>query len=65
MLKLARQKGITSLFLATNKSVALPFFEVLGFNRVTREEIPNELYGSDHIKHILNVDNSVFLKFSL
>jgi N-acetylglutamate synthase-like GNAT family acetyltransferase len=65
MLKLAREKGITSIFLATNKSVALPFFEVLGFSRITREEIPNEFYVSDHIKHILNVDNSVFLKFSL
>ena len=64
MLKLAREKGITSLFLATNKSAALSFFEVLGFRKIRREEIPNEFYGSDHIRHILNVDNSVFLKFS-
>lgn len=65
MLKLAREKGITSLFLATNKNVAIPFFEVLGFTRVEREDLPNDFYESEHIKHILNVDNSIFLKFSL
>jgi N-acetylglutamate synthase-like GNAT family acetyltransferase len=65
MLKLAQEKGITNLFLATNKSVALPFFEVLGFSRMERENLPKEFYGSEHIRHILNVDNSIFLKFSL
>jgi N-acetylglutamate synthase-like GNAT family acetyltransferase len=65
MLKLAREKGITSLFLATNKSVAVPFFEVLGFTRIKQEELPKDFYQSEHIQHILNVDNSIFLKFSL
>jgi N-acetylglutamate synthase-like GNAT family acetyltransferase len=65
MLKLAREKGITSLFLATNKSVAVPFFEVLGFNRIEQEDLPNDFDQSEHIQHILNVDNSIFLKFSL
>ncbi|MEH7481961.1 hypothetical protein V7157_12965 [Neobacillus drentensis] len=65
MVQLAKEKGMKGLFLATNKSVALPFFEILGFQRVDRAEIPSEFYQSEHIRHVLNVDNSIFLKFSL
>jgi N-acetylglutamate synthase-like GNAT family acetyltransferase len=65
MVQLAKEKGMKGLFLATNKSVALPFFELMGFQRVVREELPTEFYHSDHIRHVLNVDNSLFLKFSL
>jgi N-acetylglutamate synthase-like GNAT family acetyltransferase len=65
MLQLAKEKGMGNLYLATNKSIALPFFELLGFQRIEHEEIPNEFHSSVHIRHILNVDNSLFLKFSL
>ncbi|MBV7505183.1 hypothetical protein KW850_07935 [Bacillus sp. sid0103] len=65
MVQLAKEKGMKGLFLATNKSVALPFFELMGFQRVEREELPSEFYHSEHIRHVLNVDNSLFLKFSL
>jgi N-acetylglutamate synthase-like GNAT family acetyltransferase len=65
MVQLAKEKGMKGLFLATNKSVALPFFELMGFQRVEREELPTEFYHSEHIRHVLNVDNSLFLKFSL
>ncbi|WP_160724197.1 GNAT family N-acetyltransferase [Bacillus sp. USDA818B3_A] len=65
MVKLAKEKGIKSLFLATNKSVALPFFELMGFQKVDRETLPTEFQNSAHIRHVLNVDNSLFLKFSL
>jgi N-acetylglutamate synthase-like GNAT family acetyltransferase len=65
MVQLAKEKGMKGLFLATNKSVALPFFELMGFQRVDRDNIPSEFYQSEHIRHVLNVDNSLFLKFSL
>ncbi|NRD77197.1 hypothetical protein HPT25_06760 [Bacillus sp. BRMEA1] len=65
MVKLAKSKGMRSLFLATNKIVTLPFFNMLGFEKVEREELPKEFYQSEHIRHVLNVDNSLFLKFSL
>ncbi|WP_066072989.1 GNAT family N-acetyltransferase [Neobacillus soli] len=65
MVQLAKEKGLQGLFLATNKSAALPFFELLGFQVVGREELPTEFYHSEHIRHVLNVDNSLFLKFSL
>jgi N-acetylglutamate synthase-like GNAT family acetyltransferase len=65
MVQLAKEKGMKGLFLATNKSVALPFFEIMGFQRIDRVDIPGEFYQSEHIRHVLNVDNSLFLKFSL
>lgn len=65
MLQLAKEKGMNSLFLATNKNEAVSFFELLGFQSVERDELPTAFYHSDHIRHILNVDNSLFLKFSL
>lgn len=65
MVQLAKSKGMSSLFLATNKRVALPFFEIMGFEKVGRGDLPMEFYQSEHIRHILSVDNSLFLKFSL
>lgn len=65
MMKLAKDKGMKSLFLATNKGVALPFFELLGFEKVDRDQLPVEMYSLEHIRHVINVDNSLFLKFSL
>jgi amino-acid N-acetyltransferase len=65
MIQLAKEKGMKSLFLATNKRVALPFFELMGFQQIEREALPTEFDDSEHIRHVLNVDNSIFLKFSL
>ena len=65
MLKVAREKGINSLFLATNKSVTVPFFEMLGFEPMAGGNLPKEFSASEHIQHILSVDNSLFLKFTL
>ena len=65
MVQLAKETGMNSLFLATNKSIALPFFELMGFQKVERADLPAEFYQSKHILQVLNVDNSLFLKFSL
>ncbi|MED3561677.1 hypothetical protein [Bacillus xiapuensis] len=65
MMKLAKEKGMESLFLATNKHAALPFFNLLGFQETERAELPSQMNSSEHIRNIINVDNSIFLKFSL
>lgn len=65
MLQLAKEKGVNGLYLATNKSITLPFFELLGFKRCGQEELPVSVSQSEHIRHILNVDNSIFLEFLL
>lgn len=63
-MQFAAEKQIQQLFLATNKEAVLPFFEILGFRRVERSDLPEELFASPHIQTILTVDNSLFLKFS-
>ncbi|WP_163182630.1 GNAT family N-acetyltransferase [Neobacillus sedimentimangrovi] len=65
IVQLAKEKGLKSLFLATNKKGALPFFLLMGFVNIEREELPEEFYRSEHIRQVLNVDNSLFLKFNL
>ncbi|MCL6571901.1 MAG: hypothetical protein K6T88_09495 [Bacillus sp. (in: Bacteria)] len=65
MLKLAKEKGIKSIFMATNKSVTLPFFDLLGFRKITSEDLPPAFYHSEYMQHVLNVDNSSFFKISL
>lgn len=65
ILRLTKEKNISSLFLATNKQTSVPFFEMLGFSTIAEEDLPEDLYQSEHIKNILTVDNSVFLKFQM
>lgn len=65
MLKLAREKQLQKLFLATNKKASLHFFSLLGFEREEQANLPQELFTSEHVKHILNVDNSLFMMLKL
>jgi N-acetylglutamate synthase-like GNAT family acetyltransferase len=62
---LAKELGIVTLFLATNKNGSVQFLQILGFQVVDKDELPLELSQSAHINHIMNVDNSIFFKFSL
>jgi N-acetylglutamate synthase-like GNAT family acetyltransferase len=62
---LARDKGMAELYLATNKLGAMKFVQLLGFQQIEKELLPIILCQSEHVKHILTVDNSVFLKLSL
>jgi N-acetylglutamate synthase-like GNAT family acetyltransferase len=63
--QLAKEERIRHLFLATKKRAAVPLFQMLGFQLVDKAEIPAEFSDSAHINHILSVDNSMFLKYSL
>jgi N-acetylglutamate synthase-like GNAT family acetyltransferase len=65
MFLLAKNKEIKDLYLATNKLGAMKFVEVLGFEPVDKDHIPRAFSSSEHVKHILTVDNSVFLKHSI
>ena len=65
MFLLAKNKEIKDLYLATNKLGAMKFVEVLGFEPVDKDQIPMAFLSSEHVKHILTVDNSVFLKHSI
>lgn len=65
MLVLAKDKHLQSLYLATNKETSLPFFSTLGFVKMEKGDLPEEISLSTHGKHLLTVDNSVFLMLNL
>ncbi|MBT2688644.1 hypothetical protein J7I93_10645 [Bacillus sp. ISL-47] len=65
ILMLARDRKLHSLYLASNKRNSLDFFHLLGFKQEETEQLPAVLFESDHVKHILTVDNSFFLKLSM
>ncbi|UII55757.1 hypothetical protein LS684_19365 [Cytobacillus spongiae] len=65
MLLLARDKSLQSVYLATNKQASLHFFETMGFVEEEKSGLPTELQESEHVRHILSVDNSLFMKLSL
>lgn len=62
---LAKDKGLMDIFSATNKEGARMLVEQLGFQQRSKEELPQILFQSEHLQHILTVDNSVFLKLSI
>jgi len=62
---LAKDKGIKTLYLASNKKNSMQFFRLLGFREEEKGNLPEELHKSDHVTHILTVDNSFFLKLSM
>lgn len=62
MFFIAKNQEIKELYLATNKLGAMKFVGVLGFQTVDKDQLPMAFVGSEHVKHILTVDNSVFLK---
>ncbi|WP_059171837.1 hypothetical protein [Bacillus sp. FJAT-27445] len=64
MLLFAKEEGMKSVYLATNKRSAIPFLEIAGFSMIVKNELPVEFFNSAHVMDILNVDNSVFMKFS-
>lgn len=65
MLILARDKRLTSVYLATNKQSSLPFFSMMGFIKEEKDQLPEELFQSEHAKQILTVDNSLFMKLNM
>lgn len=62
---LAKDRKLETLYLATNKKSSLELFRLMGFTEEEMISLPNALYESEHVKHILTVDNSFFLKLSI
>lgn len=63
--RLAKERNLSSVYLATNKTKSLDFFSIMGFQKEEREQLPRELLQSKHVEHILSVDNSVFMRLLL
>ena len=64
MFLLAKEKGMKDIFMATNKLGAMKLVEILGFQQVDKTDLPETLCQSEHVQHILTVDNSAFLKLT-
>ncbi|MDQ0269272.1 GNAT family N-acetyltransferase [Cytobacillus purgationiresistens] len=62
---LAKDKGLTSVFLASNKRSTLELFLLMGFKKAEKADLPTSLLQSSHVQHVLTVDNSFFLQFSI
>lgn len=62
ILSLAKERELETLYLATNKKSSLELFQLIGFTEEEMISLPEALYDSEHVKHILTVDNFFFLK---
>lgn len=65
ILLLAKDLKLESLYLATNKKSLVELFRLMGFTEEETKSLPDALYESEHVKYILTVDNSFFLKLSI
>lgn len=55
---LAEKRGITSLFLVTNKEASVQFLSLMGFSQIEPDVIPNELLGLEHMSGSLEDPNA-------
>jgi N-acetylglutamate synthase-like GNAT family acetyltransferase len=65
MYLLAKEKKLTTLYLATNKPSSVAFFRSLGFRELETNDIPKALTDFQHIKNISAVDNSIIMENKL
>lgn len=65
MLLLAKEKSLSTLYLATNKPESSSFFQMLGFRTLETIDVPVQLKQLIHVQHILTVDNSLFMELKL
>jgi N-acetylglutamate synthase-like GNAT family acetyltransferase len=63
-LLLAKEKSLSTLILATNKPESVAFFQILGFALINKADLPQALIRNNHVQHIINVDNSVFMELT-
>ena len=62
IISLAKDKEMDDLYLATNKESSVTFFELLGFEKVTKEILPKELMESNHFQKLVEMKTPIFLK---
>ncbi|WP_433745411.1 GNAT family N-acetyltransferase [Falsibacillus pallidus] len=65
MFKLAKERGLSTLYLATNKPSSLSFLAWMGFSQVDKSDLPPEIGESAHGSELLTNAQSTFMKLSL
>lgn len=62
---LAEKRGITNLFLVTNKEASVQFLSLMGFQKVKPDLVPSDMLTIDHMKDSLEDPNAeVMIKSS-
>ncbi len=65
ILKLARDREISRLYLATNKIVSIEFFSLLGFDRKEITDLPQHIVTAEHMEESLKLEDTVIMEFVL
>ncbi|MBM7662447.1 N-acetylglutamate synthase-like GNAT family acetyltransferase [Bacillus mesophilus] len=63
ILKLAKEKELKRLYLATNKIVSIEFFTLLGFRQKDLVDIPSYILETEHLEESLQLDETVVMEF--
>ncbi|WP_246944472.1 GNAT family N-acetyltransferase [Bacillus pinisoli] len=63
ILKLAKEKELRRLYLATNKIVSIEFFTLLGFRKTEKHELPSYILEADHVVDSLALEETVIMEF--
>lgn len=62
LLQLARERELKELYLATNKDGACSFLKILGFQQTNKENLPEQLFTSHHMTHVLDQEDVQLMK---
>lgn len=55
---LSEKRGITDLFLVTNKEASVQFLSLMGFHNLKADLVPSEMLSIDHMKDSLEDPNA-------
>lgn len=55
---LAEQKGLTHLYLVTNKEASVQFLSIMGFEEIEKASIPQQLLSLNHMRESLKEANA-------
>jgi N-acetylglutamate synthase-like GNAT family acetyltransferase len=65
IITLARKRELKQLYLVTNNQSAVEFFRMLSFEKMPKDEIPENLLASNHFRNSMNVEQTVYLCLSV
>ncbi|MER2058631.1 MAG: hypothetical protein ABTA16_07400 [Niallia sp.] len=60
-LKLAKEKDMDAIYCSVNNQHSIQLFQLLGFQKIDVDEIPQILKESNAVKSVFTVDNSHFM----
>lgn len=62
MYKLAVSKKLSALYLTTNNAKSIPLFQVMGFEKIERSQLPSEFEISSYGSQLLTYSQAIYMK---